>query len=211
MQLLLRCVVSPPNTNSISPSQVLVGEESNQGHHNASPPTTFVTPVSNTTSPKKAPAAQSWRAQKGLEPIQSKVNESWRSQNTSGNHVNSGSSNYTASVLGVSSVSNEQVHAAVDKGKLFVNDHERRSIIISGLPGYTTLKDIAEIVKGGMVLNMFMFFRKHEHVAHVTFVETGAAEAFVRHASNNEIKIRGKRVSRVTLQLLSTDMFPGRC
>lgn len=44
-----------------------------------------------------------------------------------------------------------------------------------------------------MVLNMFMFFRKHEHVAHVTFVETGAAEAFVHRASENETKQTGAR------------------
>lgn len=206
-----RCEVSPTITRSSLPSQVLVGEAPNQGDRNAGSPMTFATPVSITTSPKKEPDAQSWRAQKAPHPVQAKLNEPWRSQNTSRNQFNSGSSNHTASLFANSSVSDEQVHAPVDKGKLLVNSHDRRSILISGLPGYATLKDIAESVQGGIVLNMFMFLRKHEHVAHVTFVETVSAEAFVHYASNNEIKIRGKRVSRMSLQLFSTDMFTGRC
>lgn len=76
-----------------------------------------------------------------------------------------------------------------------VNDtdnHEDRSVVLRGLSPFTTLADIAKVIRGGLVLNVFL--RPRNRTAHVSFVDPIAAEKFIIHSKRSDIYIKGKRV-----------------
>ena len=72
------------------------------------------------------------------------------------------------------------------------NNHDDRSVVLRGLSPFTTLADIAKVVRGGIVLNMFI--RARERSAHIAFVEPLVAEKFIMHHKRNDLYIKGKRI-----------------
>lgn len=67
-----------------------------------------------------------------------------------------------------------------------------RSVVLEGLPKSASLLDVTKVIRGGMVLNLFL--RRQHGTAHVAFVEPEAAERFIIYAKKNEIVIKGKAV-----------------
>jgi len=82
--------------------------------------------------------------------------------------------------------------------------------VLKGLPPLTTLADITEVVRGGMLLNVFL--RPRDRTAHVTFVQPTAAERFLIHSQRNDLYIKGKRVTPACFTAISPGSFVlGRC
>jgi hypothetical protein len=79
------------------------------------------------------------------------------------------------------------------QGNDFENNHEDRTLLLTGLSNRATLADITKAIRGGQLLNLYI--REHEHTAHVSFVDPMAAEAFLLYAKRTDLYIRGKRVS----------------
>lgn len=68
--------------------------------------------------------------------------------------------------------------------------HDQRTVLITNLSERTTHKDLASIVRGGRLLDIFI---RNDRSATVSFVE-GAAE-FLAYAKRNDIYLHTKRVS----------------
>lgn len=69
----------------------------------------------------------------------------------------------------------------------------RRTVVFANLPENATHKDITDVVRGGMLLDVFL--RATEHVAQVSFLREEDAVRFYDHARKNDVYIRNKRVS----------------
>lgn len=92
----------------------------------------------------------------------------------------------------------EAVQEYCEDEELYDNEnHEDRSIVLRGLSPFTTLADIAKVVRGGLVLNVFL--RPRDRTAHVSFVDPIAAEKFIIHSKRSDIYIKGKRVCKSSL------------
>ena len=85
--------------------------------------------------------------------------------------------------------------------KEFKNDHGRRSILFGGLPEHTTLYDVANVIRGGMILNMYT---RRDGAVHVSFVTESGATTFMKYAEGNHIYIRSKRVSSQSCATVSS-------
>ncbi|RYP03861.1 hypothetical protein DL764_004840 [Monosporascus ibericus] len=68
----------------------------------------------------------------------------------------------------------------------------RRTIALTGLPDQTTHKDVTNVVRGGMLLDIFL--RAAEHVARVSFLREEDAVRFHGYARKKDIYIKNKRV-----------------
>ncbi|RJE17143.1 hypothetical protein PHISCL_10520, partial [Aspergillus sclerotialis] len=97
----------------------------------------------------------------------------------------------------VSGESNEQTGDAITTAK--------RSLTISGLSPATTLQSLAQVLKGGAILQMYM--RPQHGSAHVSFVDPTAAHNFLRYARTNDISIGRKKV-KVAWENRQTQMSP---
>ena len=71
----------------------------------------------------------------------------------------------------------------------------KRTLLISKLPENTTHAEIAEVVKGGMLLDIYL--RTHDRAASVSFLHESAAQDFYRHVKRYDLYIKGKRVRDV--------------
>jgi hypothetical protein len=89
-------------------------------------------------------------------------------------------------------VEEKEAEASCEEQEHYINNYEDRSVTLRGLSPHTTLADIAKVVRGGLVLNMFI--RPRERTAHVAFVDPIAAEKFLIHSKRSDIYIKGKRV-----------------
>ncbi|KAI1500488.1 hypothetical protein F5X99DRAFT_236686 [Biscogniauxia marginata] len=69
----------------------------------------------------------------------------------------------------------------------------RRTISLSGLPDNTTHWDITSVVRGGLLLNVFV--RAGDHIALVSFLHEEDAVRFHEHARKHNIYIKNKRIS----------------
>lgn len=69
----------------------------------------------------------------------------------------------------------------------------KRTVILANLPEGATHSDIVEVVKGGMLLDIYL--RTHDRTASVSFLEEAAAHDFFRHVKRHDLYIRGKRVN----------------
>ncbi|KAF3034848.1 hypothetical protein E8E11_003103 [Didymella keratinophila] len=67
--------------------------------------------------------------------------------------------------------------------------HDQRTILITNLAERTTHKDIAEVVRGGRLLDIFL---RNDRSATVSFVE-GAAD-FLTYVKRNDVYLRAKRL-----------------
>lgn len=81
--------------------------------------------------------------------------------------------------------SHKQEHGARQK----VRVHDQRTVLISNLAECTTHRDIAEVVRGGRLLDIFL---RNDRSAAVSFVE-GAAD-FLNYVKRNDIYLHAKRV-----------------
>ncbi|KAH7321930.1 hypothetical protein BKA65DRAFT_513285 [Rhexocercosporidium sp. MPI-PUGE-AT-0058] len=68
----------------------------------------------------------------------------------------------------------------------------KRTILLSNLPDGTTHADITEVVRGGILLDLYV--RANDRNASVSFLEESAAQEFFRYVKRHDLYIRGKRV-----------------
>ncbi|KAG9235534.1 hypothetical protein BJ875DRAFT_458961 [Amylocarpus encephaloides] len=68
----------------------------------------------------------------------------------------------------------------------------KRTVQLGNLHESTTHADIVEVVRGGMLLDIYL--RTHDRTASVSFLEEAHAQEFFRHAKRHDLYIRGKRV-----------------
>jgi hypothetical protein len=68
----------------------------------------------------------------------------------------------------------------------------KRTILLANLPEGITHAEIVEVVRGGMLLDIYV--RTHDRIASVSFLEETAAHDFFRHVKRHDLYIRGKRV-----------------
>lgn len=68
-----------------------------------------------------------------------------------------------------------------------------RTIQLCNLPEVTTHADIAAVVRGGLLLDIFL--RSHERSAQVSFLNAADALGFYNHARRRDLYIKFKRVS----------------
>lgn len=74
-----------------------------------------------------------------------------------------------------------------------------RTILLCGLPDGAKHADIVNIVRGGLVLNIYI--RAHEHIANVSFLREEDAVRFYEHARRYDLHLDNKRVSGSKLVL----------
>lgn len=79
----------------------------------------------------------------------------------------------------------------------------RRTITLAGLPENVILKDITDVVRGGLLLDVF--HRTTEHIALVSFLREEDATRFYDHARKNDIYIKNKRVGYLETSIASSD------
>lgn len=70
--------------------------------------------------------------------------------------------------------------------------NEQRTIVMKNLSDRTTHKDLADVLRGGALLDIYL--RSHDRTASVSFLEGSAAQEFFNYAKRNDIYIHGKRV-----------------
>lgn len=68
-----------------------------------------------------------------------------------------------------------------------------RTVSLCGLPDGAKHEDIVNIVRGGLVLDIYI--RVHEHIANVSFLREEDAVRFYEHARRYDLHIDNKRVS----------------
>ena len=79
----------------------------------------------------------------------------------------------------------------------------RRTITFAGVPDNASLKDITDVVRGGMLLDVFL--RTTDHVAIVSFLHEEDAVRFYEHARKHDIYIKNKRVCCPEIFVAHTD------
>jgi hypothetical protein len=83
--------------------------------------------------------------------------------------------------------------------------HDQRTVLITNLPDRTTHKDLAGIVRGGRLLDIFL---RNDKSATISFVK-GAAE-FLAHTKRNDIYLHMKRVRCAPRKLCATLIVSAR-
>jgi hypothetical protein len=78
----------------------------------------------------------------------------------------------------------------------YSTSHENRSIVLTGVPRNATLSDVANVIRGGAILQMFL--RERCGYAHVSFVNPAAAQRFLLYSERDGLRINGKKV-RISL------------
>ncbi|KAJ1567302.1 hypothetical protein HK405_006440 [Cladochytrium tenue] len=73
-----------------------------------------------------------------------------------------------------------------------VNYGKDRTIYLGGVHAEATVKDICDVVRGGILQNVK--YLPDKNIAFVTFVDPGAAYAFHHRGTNEGVVIKGKRV-----------------
>lgn len=69
---------------------------------------------------------------------------------------------------------------------------EQRTILAKNLSERATHKDIIDIIRGGLLLDVYI--RSNERSASISFVEGSAAQSFMNYVKKNDIYVHGKRV-----------------
>ena len=70
---------------------------------------------------------------------------------------------------------------------------EHRTIIAKNLSDRVTHQDLIDIVRGGILLDLFL--RSGEKTASISFVEGSAAQNFMNNVKRKDVYLHGKRVS----------------
>ena len=77
--------------------------------------------------------------------------------------------------------------------------NSQRTIQLSNLPEAATHAEVANVIKGGMLLDIYL--RSNDRVAAISFLEEERAKAFFHYVKRNDLYIRGKRVCKSYLLL----------
>lgn len=73
----------------------------------------------------------------------------------------------------------------------------KRTIVLTNIPDVTTHADVANVVRGGLVLEIYLRWdRPNGRAACISFLEAAHAHEFFQYAKRNDVYIRGKRVCR---------------
>jgi len=72
--------------------------------------------------------------------------------------------------------------------------NSQRTVQLSNLPEAVTHAEIVGVVRGGMLLDIYL--RSNDRVAAISFLEEEHAKAFFHYVKRNDLYIRGKRVSK---------------
>ncbi|RFU33918.1 hypothetical protein B7463_g2442, partial [Scytalidium lignicola] len=74
----------------------------------------------------------------------------------------------------------------------FYKNEAKRTVQLSNLPEGVTHADLTNVVRGGLLLDIFL--RRNDHTASISFLEEQHAQDFFRHVKRHDLYIRGKRV-----------------
>ena len=69
---------------------------------------------------------------------------------------------------------------------------DQRTITINNITDRTTHKDLAAIIRGGMVLDMYI--RPQERCANISFLDGAAAKAFMSHVKRHDVYLHDRRL-----------------
>ncbi len=69
---------------------------------------------------------------------------------------------------------------------------EQRTITVKNLWDRATHRDIVDLIRGGLVLDIYL--RSNERSASISFVEGSSAQEFMAYVKRNDIYVHGKRV-----------------
>ena len=75
----------------------------------------------------------------------------------------------------------------------------KRSVILANLPENPTHQEIIEVVRGGMLLDIYV--RTYDKTASISFLEEIHAHEFFRYVKRHDLYIRGKRVCFFSLEI----------
>ena len=70
--------------------------------------------------------------------------------------------------------------------------NEQRTVLLQNLPESVTHRDIVDIIRGGLLLDVYL--RTQDRSASVSFVDGSAAQALLSYAKRNGVYVRGRRV-----------------
>lgn len=90
----------------------------------------------------------------------------------------------------------EEEHVSVDEQwRSSYEKHAQRTICLSRLSVATTYSDILNVVKGGMLLDIYLRDPcPSGRIASISFLEESSAREFFSHSTLNGLYIRGKKV-----------------
>lgn len=71
-----------------------------------------------------------------------------------------------------------------------------RTVLLANLAEGTTHAEIADVVRGGMLLDIYL---RTDRTASVSFLQEAAAQDFFRYVKRHDLYIRGKRVRTNTI------------
>ena len=77
----------------------------------------------------------------------------------------------------------------------------QRTILAKNLSNRTTHKDIFNVIRGGIILDVYL--RLHDRNASISFLEGAAAQDFMGYVKRNDIYIHDKRVRQAAAGLLT--------
>lgn len=72
------------------------------------------------------------------------------------------------------------------------DENQSRGVTLKGISERTTLHDVAGVIRGGPILNMYL--RPGNRSAHIIFVDPQDAQKFYKHFRKHDIYILGKRI-----------------
>lgn len=87
---------------------------------------------------------------------------------------------------------NESFLAPPRPEKQYYARSDQRTLTAKNLSGRTTHKDIMRVLRGGLVLDVYL--RLNDRSASISFVEGTAAGDFLNHVRRQDIYLHGKRV-----------------
>lgn len=84
------------------------------------------------------------------------------------------------------------IAGTVQHSDCVAKENGNHGVALRGLAEQTTLRDVASVIRGGLILNMWL--RPVYRSAHVVFVDSQAAQKFCAYARKNDIYLLGKRI-----------------
>lgn len=78
----------------------------------------------------------------------------------------------------------------------------KRTVLLYNLPEGVTHADVTNVIRGGMLLDIYLRTHDRAASASVSFLEGAHAQEFFRHVKRHDLYIRGKRVSNISVKSL---------
>ena len=96
--------------------------------------------------------------------------------------------------VGLSQASAKEDSNESGRSSVLASVNGQRTVVLRGLPDWVTYQQIAAVVRGGSLLNIYL--RGREHMVNLSFVEESAAQDFLEHVAAHGLRILGKQVNR---------------